>query len=155
VKLSVEHLKQMEIDARKFSGAYTGTSGTLAGHVINLIKHVRRGRRPFSRLFSPSRRPILCRPMPRRCSICSSREGQKMNIEWKKTASELPPVGEDVLVCLRGECFDVYAVAHLEEDGTGDAYWDSTEDAICGTHADAVACWAVIPEAPKEFRNAR
>jgi hypothetical protein len=32
----------MEQAARRFSGAYTGTSGTLAGYVILLLKEVQR-----------------------------------------------------------------------------------------------------------------
>lgn len=36
--LQPEYLRQCEQDARRFSGAYTGTSGTLAAHVIRLLK---------------------------------------------------------------------------------------------------------------------
>ena len=32
------YLEQCEHDARRFSGAYTGTSGTLAAHVMRLLK---------------------------------------------------------------------------------------------------------------------
>lgn len=39
--LSDEYLTQAEQDARRFSGAYTGTSGTLAAHVIRLLKERR------------------------------------------------------------------------------------------------------------------
>lgn len=35
--LENEYLAQCEIDARRFSGAYTGTSGTLAAHVMRLL----------------------------------------------------------------------------------------------------------------------
>ena len=35
--LSDDYLEQCEFDARRFSGAYTGTAGTLAGHVLRLI----------------------------------------------------------------------------------------------------------------------
>jgi hypothetical protein len=31
------YLEQCEHDARRFSGAYTGTSGTLAAHVMRLL----------------------------------------------------------------------------------------------------------------------
>ncbi len=31
------YLEQCEQDARRFSGAYTGTSGTLAAHVMRLL----------------------------------------------------------------------------------------------------------------------
>jgi hypothetical protein len=37
-----DYLAQCEIDARRFSGAYTGTSGTLAAHVMRLLAEVRR-----------------------------------------------------------------------------------------------------------------
>lgn len=78
-----------------------------------------------------------------------------MKVEWKKVTSELPPIGEDVLVFLRGECFDVYAVAHLEEDVAGEKYWwESSEDAVQGLQEDGVVCWAAIPEAPKELKDA-
>lgn len=36
--LQPDYLRQCEIDARRFQGAYTGTSGTLAAHVIRLLK---------------------------------------------------------------------------------------------------------------------
>ncbi len=40
--LTPDDLVTMEQAARRFSGAYTGTSGTLAGYVILLLKEVRR-----------------------------------------------------------------------------------------------------------------
>jgi vacuolar-type H+-ATPase subunit C/Vma6 len=40
--LTPEHLATMEQAARRFSGAYTGTSGTLAGYVIHLLQEVQR-----------------------------------------------------------------------------------------------------------------
>jgi hypothetical protein len=40
--LSDAYLQQCEWDARKFSGAYTGTSGTLAAHVIRLLAELSR-----------------------------------------------------------------------------------------------------------------
>lgn len=36
------YLVECEQDARRFSGAYTGTSGTLAAHVMRLLVEVRR-----------------------------------------------------------------------------------------------------------------
>jgi len=41
-KLSDAYLQQCEFDARKFSGAYTGTSGTLAAHVMRLLAELSR-----------------------------------------------------------------------------------------------------------------
>jgi hypothetical protein len=41
-KLSDAYLQQCEFDARKFSGAYTGTSGTLAAHVMRLLGELSR-----------------------------------------------------------------------------------------------------------------
>jgi hypothetical protein len=35
-------LEQWERDARRFQGAYTGTAGTLAAHVIRLLAEVQR-----------------------------------------------------------------------------------------------------------------
>jgi len=43
-KLSDDYLQQCEFDARKFSGAYTGTSGTLAAHVLRLLAELSRTR---------------------------------------------------------------------------------------------------------------
>ena len=43
-KLSDAYLQQCEFDARKFSGAYTGTSGTLAAHVLRLLAELSRTR---------------------------------------------------------------------------------------------------------------
>ena len=40
--LTPEHLATMEQAARRFQGAYTGTSGTLAGYVIRLLNEVQR-----------------------------------------------------------------------------------------------------------------
>jgi hypothetical protein len=40
--LTPDDLATMEQAARRFSGAYTGTSGTLAGYVILLLKEVQR-----------------------------------------------------------------------------------------------------------------
>jgi len=40
--LSEDDLVHMEHRARRFSGAYTGTSGTLAGDVIRLLAERRR-----------------------------------------------------------------------------------------------------------------
>jgi hypothetical protein len=41
-QLSDAYLQQCEWDARKFSGAYTGTSGTLAAHVMRLLAELSR-----------------------------------------------------------------------------------------------------------------
>lgn len=40
--LTDAYLQQAEWDARRFQGAYTGTSGTLAAHVIRLLGELRR-----------------------------------------------------------------------------------------------------------------
>jgi hypothetical protein len=40
--LTDAYLQQCEFDARKFSGAWTGTSGTLAAHVMRLLAELRR-----------------------------------------------------------------------------------------------------------------
>jgi hypothetical protein len=40
--LSDAYLQQCEHDARRFSGAYTGTSGTLAAHVMRLLAELSR-----------------------------------------------------------------------------------------------------------------
>lgn len=40
--LTTDDLTTMERAARKFQGAFTGTSGTLAGYVILLLGEVRR-----------------------------------------------------------------------------------------------------------------
>jgi len=40
--LTDAYLQQAEFDARKFSGAYTGTSGTLAAHVMRLLAELSR-----------------------------------------------------------------------------------------------------------------
>jgi len=40
--LTPDDLSTMEQAARRFSGAYTGTSGTLAGYVILLLREVQR-----------------------------------------------------------------------------------------------------------------
>jgi hypothetical protein len=38
--LTAAYLQQCEHDARRFSGAYTGTSGTLAAHVMRLLSEL-------------------------------------------------------------------------------------------------------------------
>lgn len=40
--LTDAYLQQCEQDARQFSGAYTGTSGTLAAHVMRLLAELSR-----------------------------------------------------------------------------------------------------------------
>ena len=40
--LTADYLTRCEYDARRFSGAWTGTSGTLAAHVMRLLAEVRR-----------------------------------------------------------------------------------------------------------------
>ena len=40
--LTPEYLQQCEFRARRFSGAYTGTSGSLAADVLRLLAEVRR-----------------------------------------------------------------------------------------------------------------
>ena len=40
--LTTDELTTMEQAARRFQGAYTGTSGTLAGYVIRLLNEVQR-----------------------------------------------------------------------------------------------------------------
>lgn len=40
--LSDAYLQQCEFDARAFQGAYTGTAGTLAGHVMRLLAELSR-----------------------------------------------------------------------------------------------------------------
>ena len=40
--LSDAYLQQCEFDARRFSGAWTGTSGTLAAHVMRLLAELSR-----------------------------------------------------------------------------------------------------------------
>ena len=56
--LDESYLVQAEHDARRFSGAWTGTSGTLAAHVMRLLTEVRR-----LRVLSACRHDIR-RPMP-------------------------------------------------------------------------------------------
>lgn len=40
--LTDDYLREAEYRARRFSGAYTGTSGTLAADVMRLLAEVRR-----------------------------------------------------------------------------------------------------------------
>ena len=56
--LTAEYLAACEQRARRFSGAYTGTSGTLAGDVMRLLAEVRRLR------VEAAYRDELRRPMP-------------------------------------------------------------------------------------------
>jgi len=56
--LTPEYLAECEQRARRFSGAYTGTSGTLAGDVMRLLAEVRRLK------VEAAYREELRRPMP-------------------------------------------------------------------------------------------
>ena len=47
--LSDEYLQQAEWDARRFQGAYTGTAGTLAAHVLRMLAEVRNLRAELAR----------------------------------------------------------------------------------------------------------
>jgi hypothetical protein len=60
--LSDAYLQQCEFDARRFSGAYTGTAGTLAAHVLRLIAELSRvkGQAAVERARSHEQ-PCLCR----------------------------------------------------------------------------------------------
>jgi hypothetical protein len=40
--LTDAYLQQCEFDARRFQGAYTGTAGTLAAHVMRLLAELSR-----------------------------------------------------------------------------------------------------------------
>lgn len=42
--LTDAYLLEAEMDARRFQGAYTGTSGTLAAHVMRLLGEISRVR---------------------------------------------------------------------------------------------------------------
>jgi hypothetical protein len=55
--LTSDERDQMERDARKYQGAYTGTEGTLAAHVIRLLAELQRVERE-----TPS--PITGQPAP-------------------------------------------------------------------------------------------
>jgi hypothetical protein len=56
--LTPAYLAECEHRARRFSGAYTGTSGTLAGDVMRLLAEVRRLR------IEAAYREEMRRPMP-------------------------------------------------------------------------------------------
>ena len=56
--LTDAYLAQCEQDARRFSGAYTGTSGTLAAHVMRLLAEVRRLQVASAQQVE---RPCLCK----------------------------------------------------------------------------------------------
>jgi len=56
--LTAAYLEECERRARRFQGAYTGTSGTLAGDVMRLLAEVRRLR------VEQAYREELRRPMP-------------------------------------------------------------------------------------------
>ena len=42
MSLSTEELEQMEHSARRFSGAWTGTSGSLAAMLLRAVQEIRR-----------------------------------------------------------------------------------------------------------------
>jgi hypothetical protein len=56
--LTAAYLAECEQRARRFSGAYTGTSGTLAGDVMRLLAEVRRLK------VEAAYREEMRRPMP-------------------------------------------------------------------------------------------
>lgn len=58
--LSDAYLAECERDARCFQGAYTGTSGTLAAHVMRLLAELSRvkGELAVSKTREDSRRPL-------------------------------------------------------------------------------------------------
>ena len=61
--LTDAYLAECEQRARRFSGAYTGTSGTLAADVIRLLKDVRRLRVELARREEGRRLPAM-EPVP-------------------------------------------------------------------------------------------
>ena len=56
--LADDYLAQCEQDARQFQGAWTGTSGTLAAHVMRLLAEVRRLQVAAA---MTAERPCLCK----------------------------------------------------------------------------------------------
>ena len=58
--LTAEYLQECEYRARKFAGAYTGTSGSLAADVLRLLAEVRRLK------VEAAYRAELRRPLPAR-----------------------------------------------------------------------------------------
>lgn len=60
-RLSAEYLAEAERDARRFSGAYTGTSGTLAAHVMRLLKEVRQMTQTMEEINQPLRDAVASR----------------------------------------------------------------------------------------------
>lgn len=47
--LTDAYLQQAEWDARRFQGAYTGTAGTLAAHVLRMLDEIRTLRAELSK----------------------------------------------------------------------------------------------------------
>lgn len=69
---------------------------------------------------------------------------------WKSAISELPPVGQEVLVAVVGEDSRVYAVARVAENGASEAYWESSDDMVHGLSCDDSdddVYWMAIPPA--------
>lgn len=70
---------------------------------------------------------------------------------WKVSSSELPPLGQEVLVALVTEDRSTtYAIACVEEvASTGEAYWASCDDMIhglsCEPPAEKVILWMELP----------
>lgn len=67
---------------------------------------------------------------------------------WRKATSELPPVGQEVLVVVIGEDSRVYAVACVAEDDSNAAYWESSDDMLHGLSCDDPdddVYWMAIP----------
>jgi hypothetical protein len=56
--LTTDELTTMEQAARRFQGAYTGTSGTLAGYVIRLLNEVQRLK--VAAAFKENEPPVSC-----------------------------------------------------------------------------------------------
>lgn len=65
-------------------------------------------------------------------------------MNWNPSSQSLPEVGDEVLVFRRGDDFDIYAIAHVEESSEGEAYWDSDSDIVHGCPLDYVSHWCPL-----------
>lgn len=142
--LTDEQMRRMEMDARRFAGAYTGTSGTLASHTLNLICHIRE-----SRLSRPKNEKLdQFLDWLDSFAVPSISHGECAMSSWIRVSDADPPVGRDVLVYLVDGTDEMHAVACLCEGDDGELYWESDFDEIHGTPLDYVTHWMELPPPP-------
>lgn len=130
--ISDDEIVDMERSARRFAGAYTGTSGSLAGFVIRLIQD--------RRVQTSALDAGIATQQEGRVDMLPSMADKR---SWTPVHRELPPLGVDVLLCVAAERRIV--IGSLERAPSGEWHWESDSDEIAASPLAHVSHWLPLP----------